>query len=64
MPNTKPKKRKHPYDRYKSSQLWKVVDAAIEDLVENNDLSEGTRREYIVGYLCKKIWPELSNKQV
>ena len=31
------------------------MDKAIDDLVENGDLTETTRREYIVGYICKKL---------
>ena len=45
----------HPYKRYESDALWKVIDSAIEDLVENSDIAETTSRVYIVGYLCKKI---------
>jgi hypothetical protein len=31
------------------------VDKAIADLVENQDIIENTRRDYIVGYFCKKL---------
>jgi hypothetical protein len=49
----------HPYEKYESSRIWKAIDDAISDLVDNGDVKETTRREYIVGYLCKKLWPEL-----
>jgi hypothetical protein len=32
-----------------------VVDESIEDLVENGDIIENTLREYIVGYIVKKL---------
>ncbi|MGD0631503.1 MAG: hypothetical protein ABR987_19405 [Terracidiphilus sp.] len=35
--------------------VWEVVNAAIDDLVKNGDLVETTRRDYIVGYICKKL---------
>jgi hypothetical protein len=31
------------------------VDKAINDLVDNQDLVEATQRDYIVGYICKKL---------
>jgi len=45
----------HPYVEYETSLLWKVVNKAIEDLVDNGDLVEQTAREYITGYICKQI---------
>jgi hypothetical protein len=44
-----------PYEMYRETQVWKIVDKAINDLVVNNDLAEKTRRDYIVGYLCKNL---------
>lgn len=43
------------YVKYKSTPLWTVIEKAIADLVDNQDLIEQTRREYIVGYICKKV---------
>ncbi len=48
-----------PYERYKETQAWKICDEAINDLVENHDITETTQRDYIVGYLCKKLEPLL-----
>ncbi|SEM50177.1 hypothetical protein [Paenibacillus sp. OV219] len=45
----------HPYGQFEGSPLWEVINKGINDLVENNDLEEITKREYIVGYLCKLI---------
>ena len=44
-----------PYDEYKSSPLWKTVETAIHDLVENQDLTLTTLDYYVVGYLVKNI---------
>jgi hypothetical protein len=43
------------YDQYKNSPLWKTIEKAIDDLVENQDLKETTSRDLIVGYLVKTI---------
>jgi hypothetical protein len=34
----------NPYEEYWETQAWKIVDIAIGELVENNDLVERTRR--------------------
>ena len=44
-----------PYETYKHTPLWNVVDRGIADLVSNGDLEETTDRTYIVGYLCKLL---------
>jgi hypothetical protein len=48
-------KRRHPYSAYESTDAWRIIDAAITELVENRDLEETTAREYIVGYLVKAL---------
>ena len=45
----------HPYEGFESTAIWKKLDKAVEDLVRNKDIVETTRREYIVGYLCKAL---------
>jgi hypothetical protein len=45
----------HPYREYEGTPLWRALNKGIADLVENQDLEERTRREYIVGYLCKLL---------
>jgi hypothetical protein len=44
-----------PYDEQRGSRVWKIVEIAINDLVESKDLVETTQRDYIVGYICKKL---------
>ena len=45
----------HPYKEFEKTGLWKALSKGIRDLVENQDLKEIERREYIVGYLCKVL---------
>jgi|GraSoi2013_100cm_1033763.scaffolds.fasta_scaffold160115_2 hypothetical protein len=45
----------HPYKEFEKTGLWKALNKGISDLVENQDLKEIERREYIVGYLCKVL---------
>ena len=50
-----PKGHVHPYVVWQGTPLWKAVEKAVADLVENQDLVEKEYREYIVGYICKII---------
>jgi hypothetical protein len=45
----------HPYDDYEGTALWRQIDAAVRDLVDNGDLLEQTDRRYIVGYITKQL---------
>ncbi len=45
----------HPYVALEETPTWIAVESAIDDLVKNSDLVERTAREYVVGYLCRKI---------
>ncbi|WP_257667139.1 hypothetical protein [Parapedobacter tibetensis] len=49
------KKIEHPYKEYEQTQLWELIDKAIDDLIQNQDIELTTRKEYVVGYLCKNI---------
>lgn len=53
----KPKRKyaREPYAQFKKLKAWKVVDRAIEDLVENQDMIETTVRKCIVGYILKRL---------
>jgi hypothetical protein len=46
-----------PYEAQRETPVWKIVDRAINDLVDNKDIVETTHRDYIVGYICKKLEP-------
>jgi hypothetical protein len=45
----------HPYKEFEKTGLWRALNKGIRDLVDNQDLKEIERREYIVGYLCKVL---------
>ncbi len=47
--------RRHRYEHFKGKPLWKILNRGISRLVDNGDLLEQTRREYIVGYLCEQV---------
>lgn len=49
------RKQDHPYKALEGSPTWERVDLAISALVKNGDLKETTRREYVVGYICKVL---------
>ena len=51
----------NPYDAYRGTDVWEVVDKAISDLVYNHDVIVNTQRDYIVGYICQKL-QELKEK--
>ena len=44
-----------PYAQYTNHPAWSVVEQALDDLVENQDIAELTLRRKIVGYLIKRL---------
>ena len=46
---------RHPYVEYEADPLWPLIEKALGEMVENQDLIERTDRNYIIGYLCKTI---------
>jgi hypothetical protein len=53
--NSSGAKAEHPYANFERDPLWKTLNRAVAALVKNQDIHELTKREYIVGYLCKTI---------
>ncbi len=49
------KKMEHPYKEYEKTQLWRVIDQSLQELIKNKDLELTTRKEYVIGYLCQNI---------
>lgn len=39
--------------KFYESFAWSVIENALLDLVDNQDIIENTKKEYIVGYLLK-----------
>jgi hypothetical protein len=46
---------KHPYPEFETTTLWAIVEKCITDLEDNSDVNITTRREYIIGYICKAL---------
>ena len=46
---------KHPYSKFEHTNVWQVLEQAIQELVANNDIKELTPRTHIVGYLAKRL---------
>jgi len=44
-----------PYKELEGTRLWATLAQAVSDLVGNRDLQETTRREYVVGFLAKRL---------
>ncbi len=45
----------HPYDAYEHLPAWKVLDKAMQELIDNGDVEATTARQHIVGYLTKQL---------
>ena len=54
----------HPYPKFEGTALWTKVNRAVDALVKNGDIQETTRREYIVGYICKIVGFKDENRNV
>ena len=50
---------KHPYKKYEGSILWEVINNSVNKLINNSDIIEQTKREYIVGFICSEIYKKL-----
>jgi hypothetical protein len=46
---------KSVYSEYKSSKEWKIIEKALKELVDNNDLVITTHQDYVIGYIIKKL---------
>ena len=46
---------RHPYQEFEGTPLWSRVDRAVATLRKNGDIELTTRREYVVGYICRAV---------
>ena len=44
-----------PYDKYKNTEEWNLIEKAIQELIENQDLQLTTPIEYVVGYITMNL---------
>jgi hypothetical protein len=45
-----------PYDKFKDTEEWLLVERAIQDLIQNKDIHLATHRDYVVGYITKQLF--------
>ena len=43
------------YDQYKNSQEWKIIENAINELIQNQDIQLTTLPQYVIGYITKQV---------
>jgi hypothetical protein len=48
-------KSKHSYVEFENTQLWKIIEETLNDLIENQDLELATKKENVIGYFCKNL---------
>ena len=46
---------KHSYSEFENTQLWKIIEETLNDLIENQDLQLTTRKENVIGHFCKNL---------
>ena len=44
------------YCEYEPSWIWGVVEKAMDDLIENQDIELTTHRRLVIGYFCKLLF--------
>jgi hypothetical protein len=45
----------HPYENFEYTPLWAAVSNSLIELEQNQDIKITTRKEYVIGYICKQI---------
>jgi hypothetical protein len=45
----------HTYVQHEESPLWRALDAGVAELEANSDLALTTAREYVIGFLCRRL---------
>ena len=46
---------KTPYDKYRTNPTWTVIEKALNELVDNQDIIFQTIPDYVIGYIVKKL---------
>ena len=46
---------KHPYTSFEKTDLWQVLEIALQELVDNDDVKELTGKQYIIGHFAKRL---------
>ena len=45
----------NPYSKYENTVVWRVVEEAVLNLVENQDIKLTTVPVYVIGYICQQL---------
>jgi len=48
----------HTYQIYEHTGLWHVIKNAMDSLMESRDIKIISKKERVIGFLCKKIMDE------
>ena len=43
------------YDKYKSTEEWRIIDKSVQELIDNDDIKLLTPNDYIIGYIVKQL---------
>jgi hypothetical protein len=44
-----------PYDAYRNTKEWILIQKVIQDLMDNQDIQLITHQDYVVGYISKQL---------
>lgn len=50
---------KRPYMEYRDTPLWRALGSAVADLEASHEITIGTGRDYVIGYLCQELAAKL-----
>ncbi len=43
------------YQEYKISDEWRIIEKAINELIDNQDIEVITLKDYVIGYISKQL---------
>ena len=44
-----------PYDKYKSTEEWRIIGKSVQELIDNDDIKLLTPNDYVIGYIVKQL---------
>jgi hypothetical protein len=44
----------HPYENFENTPLWTAFNNSLAELEQNQDIEITTRKELVIGYICKQ----------
>jgi hypothetical protein len=54
----------HPYRKFERTPLWTVIETALSELAQNQDVTLHTTSEHVIGFLCQRLVASSSGDQV